>query len=656
MQRWLQCRNSVNLHTHAILQKARFVLGVYNSQIQPPSPTTIHSPISVRFASMIHVHNSSTHCTVSRFQSELRTSDTPPHSDVSARGTTCGTCAVFGGNSAPFTARFQHTVAPSDIAPHPDDDSATCTLDAAQERFRSALENAHDEVFDGVVVDTSGYDFDQDMSLFGSEKHLVEVPLSGLLSRSARSRRKAHHAFGFRVDCIAKATPYTGTSRIGDYILDNLITDVDTMVLDALCAEEQRRVLEKYEDSFSFRVFLPEKAIQRHMLTLIGEGYAPEHDAVVRNQERMHRHQIPMPSALRHEPDSMERINALNKFRWKTLTRVAKQGRQGYEVAWQLFVRHLRHGCTTTRIFNTMLDACTSAGEQRVLWQHMLSHTGHQPDLETFKRIVRTAHIWNDTALLEEVAGAVGNLQTTTTDAAQVLKPPPQQALDKLRTQAIRKYLTMGLNGYRSSWVLYTTLRAAGKLSPNISTAMLHACKTPQEQLDTIIADAAHAGFAPNIKNFNRVIDRYLIEGDDDGVSAVLQRMTAAGLPTTDVSTAKAMHRRPEALADMQSDTLERLTEWEDPVANEHAVVDNVFRALIQNESVTAEHLEIMLYDARMRGDADRLEAIVLTGAHLEMLPREGSAPSIYRKLIRNIHSLSTIMLFLSIPPALITG
>lgn len=71
---------------------------------------------------------------------------------------------------------------------------------------------------------------------------------------------------------------------------------------------------------------------------------------------------------------------------------------------------------------------------------------------------------------------------------------------------------------------------------------------------------------------------------------------------------------------------------------------------------VTSEHLEIMLYDARVRGNADRLEAVALTGAHLQMLPHKGSGTSIYRKLIRNIHSLSTIMLFLSIPPALITG
>lgn len=150
------------------------------------------------------------------------------------------------------------------------------------------------------------------------------------------------------------------------------------MSLDALCAEEQRMVLEKYEESFSFKVFMPERAIQRHALTLVGEGYAVDHEAVTRNTERMLRHRIAMPAALMHAPESIEASDALHKFRWKTLTRVAKHGRQGYEVAWQLFARHLRDGCTTTRMFNTMLDACTSAEEQRVLWRHMLSHTGMQ--------------------------------------------------------------------------------------------------------------------------------------------------------------------------------------------------------------------------------------------------------------------------------------
>eukprot|EP00040_Diaphanoeca_grandis_P028851 m.167924 g.167924 ORF g.167924 m.167924 type:complete len:95 (-) comp31480_c0_seq2:23-307(-) len=89
--------------------------------------------------------------------------------------------------------------------------------------------------------------------------------------------------------------------------------------------------------------------------------------------------------------------------------------------------------------------------------------------------------------------------------------------------------------------------------------------------------------------------------------------------------------------------------EWSD-VGREAAF--DIIDACIENETCTAEHMELVIHYCQENEDWENFEHYATIGFSLGFLPElKENQPNF--AWLRGIHSVSTLLLFASIPPAL---
>jgi hypothetical protein len=205
-------------------------------------------------------------------------------------------------------------------------------------------------------------------------------------------------------------------------------------------------------------------------------------------------------------------------------------------------------------------------------------------------------------------------------------------------------------DGYQAAWDTFRAFPPNTVDTVVLGTA-LQGCTTAagQAELLTEFPDAV------DIHCFNRVLNRCVAECDNETATAVISLLSAADVKPTK-STEWALRRciasehmpgDTSGVPDSRCEHLEALFRWGEAGA---FVVPELARQLIHHGVFEHAHLEIVLHDAA--GVDDELyDAAVVAGRAIKLLPDSDlSKPQLF---LRGLYSVSTLVLFASIPPAL---
>lgn len=352
----------------------------------------------------------------------------------------------------------------------------------------------------------------------------------------------------------------------------------------------------------------------------------------------------------------------LTKARARHLYALTRRGELGWRAAWNLFETLMSRGLASWDLASTIAPTLPSLAAQEELLSQLEEMLGTCTSPRFFNSMALRAIVSHDTN-----ADALRYLER-----AQRHLPPGKSA-DKFTVQylewtsdprahqkdilkAFRQYATAGLESgeeahFLNVWKAFRAIPERQMDAATISTA-LNGCITAVEQADFITAYPEIV----NIHCYNAVLNRCAAECDETTAHRVIEMLKASHLAPT-AATERALRRclapnQPatdmSGMADMRCKHLESLLRWG---GEAKAALPALSRRLSDYESFQHEHLEVLLHGAA--GSDDELhDAAIVAGKSLGLLPSTAGMLG-PRQFFRGFHSITTVMLFASIPPAL---
>lgn len=288
--------------------------------------------------------------------------------------------------------------------------------------------------------------------------------------------------------------------------------------------------------------------------------------------------------------------NSIKKERTKVFERYLNHGEPGVNAAWALLETLDERGLANTHSYNIMLKACANTVEQRSRVYNAMTAAGVTPDTVTFNSMLRL--------LMIEEHDPQGKLSSfRRRQAVKKIAPPaivilffpphtntgcvlvfddlidllkemnsagvapdqytktyidlPRSKLRSMQCVQIKSLLRRGSYGHASALHLIDRAAHTGGFCEALALIALKAYHSAAEQKEHVLSPMEASECPVGAVVLNSAINQLMVEGDEDAVAAIFDRMRRDGIANS--GTERAVYRDSSIIDDMRLDSFSNM-------------------------------------------------------------------------------------------------